>query len=121
MPSAMTPGTIYLLHYTLPSSRGHQHYLGWSEDHLRRLRRHQSGRGARETRIAVAEGVKLIMAQTWTGTPGLERRIKLWSRSRRAGFAGLCPMCDGGLSPPPELQAALGPGSMRRVVRASAA
>lgn len=70
MPSAHTPGTIYLLHYTLRTSRGHQHYLGWSEDPVRRWRQHRAGRGAQETRIAVAEGAKLIMAQTWSGTPG---------------------------------------------------
>jgi predicted GIY-YIG superfamily endonuclease len=117
----MTPGKIYLLHYTTPTSRGHQHYLGWSENPVRRLRRHQSGRGAQGTRIAVAEGAKLVMTQTWSGTPALERRIKVWSRSHRVGFAGLCPMCDRGMSLPADLHAALGVGSMKRILRASAA
>jgi hypothetical protein len=69
----------------------------------------------------VAEGVKLIMAQTWSGTPALERRIKLWSRSRRAGFSGLCPICSRESRLPPELEAALGPGSMKRIYRMLAA
>jgi predicted GIY-YIG superfamily endonuclease len=108
-------GSIYLLHYSKRTSRGHQHYLGWTEDLARRLRQHQIGRGAEETKIAVAEGAKLLMVQTWIGTRALESQIKTWSRSHRAGFAGLWPKCGRGKTLPPELEAALGPGSMRRI------
>jgi predicted GIY-YIG superfamily endonuclease len=120
MAGAAAQGTIYLLHYTKPTSRGRQHYLGWAKDPLRRLRRHRAGYGATDTRIAVAEGAGLVMAQTWSGTPSLERRIKEWRRARRAGFAGICPLCDGRDPWPPELAAALGAGSMTRVVSAPA-
>jgi predicted GIY-YIG superfamily endonuclease len=115
MPAANAPGTIYLLHYTVRTKRGRQHYLGWSDNPIERLRRHRSGRGATETKRAIAEGAKLVMAQTWHGTPALERKLKDWSRSRRAGFAGICPMCEGGTALPAELEAALGRGSMQRV------
>lgn len=118
---AGTVGTIYLLHYSKRTSRGHQHYLGWTEDPARRLRQHQTGHGAEATKVAVAEGAKLLMAQTWIGTRSLEWQIKTWSRSRRAGFAGLCPKCGHGKTLPPELEAALGPGSMRRIYFATAA
>lgn len=91
MPGAGAQGTIYLLHYTKPTSRGRQHYLGWAKDPVRRLQRHRAGYGATETKLAVAEGAGLVMAQTWTGTPALERRIKEWRRARRAGFADELP------------------------------
>jgi predicted GIY-YIG superfamily endonuclease len=108
-------GTIYLLHFTKPVGRGHRHYLGWSADPLRRLKRHQAGFGAQETKRALAEGARLIMVQTWPGTPRLEAQIKNWCRRHRVGFAGLCPKCAHGRTLPPDLQAALGPGSMRRI------
>jgi predicted GIY-YIG superfamily endonuclease len=121
MAAADTPGTIYLLHFTTPTERGRRHYLGWSERPTERLRQHQSGRGAAETRRAIADGAKLIMAQTWSGTPALERRLKDWSRSRRAGFAGLCPICQAGMPLPRELSGALGPGSMKRIYHSTSA
>src|SRR5579885_2387669 len=83
-------GTIYLLHYTKRTSRGRQHYLGWAKDPFRRLQRHRAGSGATDTKIVVAEGAAMVMAQTWPGTLALERRIKQWRRARRAGVAGIC-------------------------------
>jgi predicted GIY-YIG superfamily endonuclease len=121
MPGAGAQGTIYLLRYTKRTRRGRQHYLGWAKDPVRRLKRHRAGYGATETKIAVAEGAGLMMAQTRPGTPSLERRIKEWRRARRAGFAGICPICDGRDALPPEIEAALGPGSMKRVVSGRAA
>jgi hypothetical protein len=44
-----------------------------------------------------------------------KRELKDRSRSRRAGFAGLRPMCEGHRALPPKLEAALGPGSMKRI------
>lgn len=118
MRAADTPGTIDLLHYISRPKRGRQHYLGWPNNPGERMRRHQNGRGAAETRRAVAEGTKLIMVQTWLGTPALERKPKDWSRGRRAGFAGLCPICKGHPALPPQLGVALGPGSMKRIYHA---
>ena len=70
------PGTIYLVHFSARTSQRRQHYLGWSSDIERRFAQHRSGHGAQETRKAVAEGLGLTLAQTWAGTPILERRIK---------------------------------------------
>jgi hypothetical protein len=47
-----------------------------------------------ETRKAIAEGLKLTLAQTWRGTPADERRIKEERRRVRRGFASLCPFCE---------------------------
>lgn len=86
-------GTIYLIHFSARTMDGHQHYLGWSANVERRFARHRSGRAAQETRRAVSEGLKLTLAQTWSGTPAQERRIKEERRRVRRGFGCLCPFC----------------------------
>jgi predicted GIY-YIG superfamily endonuclease len=107
------PGTIYLLHYSGRTKQSHQHYLGWSADVERRYAQHLSGRGSGETKKAVAEGLTITMAQTWKGTPFLERRLKEWSRKGRKGFAGICPFCPKEDALPSELLSALGAPSLR--------
>jgi predicted GIY-YIG superfamily endonuclease len=92
-PADDAPGTIYLLHYSGRTKHRHQHYLGWSADVERRYAQHRSGRGSSETKKAVAEGLEITVAQTWKGTPLLERRLKEWSRKGCKGFAGICPFC----------------------------
>ncbi len=87
-PAPDARGTVYLVHFSDRTSENQQHYLGWSADVGRRFVQHASGRGAHETRKALAEGLKIMLAQTWSGTPDLERRIKLWSRCGAKGFAG---------------------------------
>jgi predicted GIY-YIG superfamily endonuclease len=108
-----TPGTIYLLHFSGKTKQGRQHYLGWSSNSEARLGRHRSGWGARETRKALAEGLKLTLAQTWNGTPRLERRLKEWSRAGNKGFSGICPFCSRQDALPPELASELGAPSLR--------
>lgn len=105
-------GTIYLLHYSSRTKRGRRHYLGWSADVERRYAQHRSGRGSGETKKAVAEGLKLTIAQTWNGTPLLERHLKEWSREGRKGFAGICPFCPREDVLPADLADALGPSSL---------
>jgi predicted GIY-YIG superfamily endonuclease len=102
-------GTVYLVHFSGRTSQNRQHYLGWSADIGRRFTEHTSGWGAHETRKACAEGLKVKLAQTWGGTPDLERRIKEWSRDGLHGFAGLCPYCDRGTKLPEALARELGP------------
>lgn len=63
--------TVYLVHFSGLTSQNRQHYLCWSADVGRRFARHTSGRGAYETRKAVAEGLKVMLTQTWSGTPDL--------------------------------------------------
>jgi len=112
-PGPDTPGTIYLLHFSGRTKRGHQHYLGWSRDVERRIRQHRSGTGAGETKKAVAEGLKLTVAQTWEGTPDLEKRLKEWHRRGRKAFSGICPFCPGDASLPLDLVRELGEASLR--------
>jgi predicted GIY-YIG superfamily endonuclease len=112
-PPPDAPGTIYLLHFSGRTKQGHQHYLGWSQDVERRIARHRAGAGAHETRKAVAEGLKLTVAQTWKGTPSLETRLKEWSRQGRKGFSGICPFCYGEEALPLSLARDLGEPSLR--------
>jgi predicted GIY-YIG superfamily endonuclease len=113
-PEPDAPGTIYLLHYSGETSQRHRHYLGWSSDAQARFRRHRSGSGAGETRRAVAQGLRLTQAQTWKGTPALEKRVKEWSRQGRKGFSGICPFCAGEATLPSDLARDLGEPSLRR-------
>lgn len=111
--NANAAGTVYLLHFSGRTSQGRQHYLGWARDANARLRRHRSGSGAGETRRALAEGLRLTQAQTWAGPPSLERRLKQWSREGRKGFAGICPLCPGAATLPPDLARDLGEATLR--------
>lgn len=106
-------GTIYLIHFSARTSQERQHYLGWSSDIEKRFAQHRSGHGSRETRKAVAEGLRLTLAQTWTGTPLLERRIKAWSRRGRKGFSGICPLCPGEEALTPDIVRGLGAPTLR--------
>jgi predicted GIY-YIG superfamily endonuclease len=107
-------GTVYLVHFSGRTRQNRQHYLGWSADVGRRFTEHASGRGAHATRKARAEGLKVKLAQAWSGTPDLERRIKEWSRDGAHGFAGLCPYCDRGTKLPEALARELGPADVHR-------
>lgn len=113
-------GTIYLIHFSSRTKQGRQHYLGWSANVMKRFAQHRAGRGAEETRKAVAEGLKLTLAQTWSGTPLQERRIKEERRRARRGFGCLCPFCDTHDDLATDLVRGLGPPtlSIRREPRA---
>ena len=99
--------------YSERTVENRQHYLGFSSDLQRRYGQHRSGWGANETRKTIAEGLTLTVAQTWKGTPALERRLKEWSRDGRRGFYRICPLCPRQDDLPPDLTRALGSPSMR--------
>jgi predicted GIY-YIG superfamily endonuclease len=101
-------GIIYLLHYSGQTAQGRRHYLGWTDDLERRYVEHRRGYGCRETSNAVAQGLKLTLAQTWRGTPRLEMRLRKWFRRHRENFDGICPFCGGGEGLPDTLQRELG-------------
>lgn len=110
-------GTVYLLHFSARTKRGHQHYLGWSSDVVKRFNRHRAGWGSNEARKALGEGLKITLAQSWSGTLADERRIKDECRSIRGGFACLCPYCDLEDERAAELVRGMGPPTTLRVVR----
>jgi predicted GIY-YIG superfamily endonuclease len=91
-PAPNARGVVYLVHFSGRTKQNRQHYLGFSSDLERRYRQHRLGWGATETKKAITEGLKLTVAQTWDGTPTLERRLKEWSKAGKKGFSGICPM-----------------------------
>ncbi len=79
---------VYLIHFEQPY-RHARHYLGYSHDVEARLRAHQAGTGARLMEVITAAGIPWHVAKVWpTGTPELERALKLWHSGVR-----LCPTC----------------------------
>ncbi len=112
-PAPDARGVIYLVHFSGRTKQNRQHYLGFSSNLERRYKQHRFGSGAKETKKAIAEGLKLTVAQTWQGTPTLERRLKEWSREGKKGFSGICPLCAGTDDLPRDLARDLGKPSMR--------
>ena len=119
-PAPDARGYVYLVHFSGRTKQGRQHYLGFSSNLERRYGQHRFGSGANETKKAIAEGLKLTVAQTWKGTPTLERRLKEWSRQGCKGFSGICPLCPREDDLPTDLARELGKPSMRVYHSASA-
>jgi predicted GIY-YIG superfamily endonuclease len=79
---------VYLLHFARPLASG-QHYVGWTSDLPKRIRRHASGTGAVETSRFAAAGIPFAIAQIWTGrTTAFEQQVK------RDGAPEQCPICQ---------------------------
>jgi len=83
---------VYLLHFDRPYGSGRygkaSHYLGTCTDLEARLQAHRCGRGARLIEVITAAGIGFVVARTWEGGRGLERRLKNRKNSPR-----LCPIC----------------------------
>ena len=88
MPAADTPGTIYLLHYTVRTKHGRQHYLGWSTNIEKRVALHRRGRGARLVAQALAAGIALDLVRVWPDADRAQERTL-----KRGGPKGYCPKC----------------------------
>jgi predicted GIY-YIG superfamily endonuclease len=112
-------GTVYLIHFSGRTVAGHQHYLGWTTDLAKRFARHRTGRGAEETKKALAEGLKLTLAQTWRGTLADEWRIKDERKRVKRGFGCLCPFCETEDELAADLVRGMGPPTLRVVHPAS--
>lgn len=84
--------TVYLLHFIKPISPDHtaQHYMGYTDDLLRRIEEHRAGRGSRLCEVAQERGIGFVLARTWPGDRRRERQLK-----RRKAGPRLCPLCKG--------------------------
>lgn len=84
--------TVYLLHFTQPISPDHtaQHYMGYTDDLLRRIQEHRAGRGSRLCEVAQERGIGFVLVRTWPGDRRRERQLK-----RRKEGPRLCPLCKG--------------------------
>lgn len=82
-------GTVYLLHFERPYHHA-RHYLGFTAEPVEeRIRRHQSGHGARLLAVIVKAGISFRLVRTWRGGRRLERRIK-----SLGGATRVCPICS---------------------------
>ena len=93
-PDKNVPGTVYLLHSTVPvGNERHQaqHYLGWvAQGGLEeRLKLHNAGKSHVRIVNAFREvGGELLLVRTWEGTGHLERYFK-----HRGHLKEHCPLC----------------------------
>lgn len=83
--------TVYLLHFDKPISDHHtcQHYIGKADDLDARIAEHRAGNGARLTQVALERDITFVVARTWNGSYGLEKRLKDQHNGPR-----LCPICN---------------------------
>jgi predicted GIY-YIG superfamily endonuclease len=81
-------GTVYLLHYERPFQGPMRHYLGWTTDLEKRLRKHREGTGSLTTRRAFEQGIAFELVRTWPGNGDLERKLKAQGAQTNA-----CPLC----------------------------
>ena len=81
---------VYLIHF---SSKLHhaQHYVGFVDGNLsRRIRRHQSGRGAKLLAAVTLHGIDWQVVRVWAdGDRDFERKLKNYKKARR-----FCPVCN---------------------------
>ena len=81
-------GTVYLIHFDQPY-RHARHYLGFSNDPIKRLDAHRASRGARLMQVVNAAGITWQCVRTWNGSRQDERRLKKYKAARL-----LCPLCS---------------------------
>ncbi len=81
-------GVVYLIHLSR-AYRHARHYLGWTQNLEQRLAEHRAGRGSPLLAAAVADGIELELAATWSGDRYDERRRHRMKNSP----ARLCPIC----------------------------
>jgi len=89
-------GTVYLLHFLEPIGNPSnpramaQHYIGVDQTG-KRIEVQTAGAGARIVAAVQAKGIGFVVAATWPGDRGLERRLK-----NRKCAPRFCPVCRGG-------------------------
>ncbi len=93
--------TVYLLHLNQPLPRGVNssgtaleagHYIGYTDDLLRRILEHAEGHGARFMQVCHERQIDFALARTWEGKGAdrsFERRLKNYKKAHL-----LCPICD---------------------------
>ncbi len=78
---------VYLIHLDTPLKHA-RHYLGFSEDLLKRLQRHHTGQGAAFMKAIAKEEISWHVSRIWDGNYELEQVLK-----RQHNASHLCPTC----------------------------
>lgn len=80
---------VYLLHFDPPYKHA-RHYIGYTDNLIRRLDEHRKGNGARLVQVALDAGHTFRVARIWPDAGrDIERRIK---RCKDADH--FCPICN---------------------------
>jgi predicted GIY-YIG superfamily endonuclease len=80
---------LYLLHFD-PRYLHAGHYLGYTQDLMKRFNLHLRGKGSPLVRAAVKNGSKVVLVRLWNEDGNAEQEIKRVVGSR----ARLCPVCN---------------------------
>jgi len=82
---------VYLLHFT-PQYKHAKHYLGWSDDVLRRIEQHLSGgrHASPLVQAALRAGSAVTLVRVW---PGADRTLEALLKRRKESTV-LCPLCN---------------------------
>lgn len=80
-------GTVYLLHFDRPLAHA-RHYMGWTNDLERRVRRHRTNSRPKLMQAVRAAGIEFTVARTWPGSRRRERQLK-----EQGGHSRHCPIC----------------------------
>ena len=84
-------GTVYLLHFARPL-HGIRHYVGWTTDLPKRIRRHAAAGGAAIPRLFAAAEIPFAIARLWPSETTLfERHI---IRRIHKDPTAWCPICE---------------------------
>lgn len=81
-------GIVYLLHFERKLKHA-QHYIGYTNDLAKRLKRHNDKQGSHLVAAVVKNGIGFILARTWENVDyAFERQLK-----KRKNTKYLCPIC----------------------------
>jgi predicted GIY-YIG superfamily endonuclease len=81
-------GIVYLLHFN-KKYKGTQHYICYTDDLDKRLKRHQAKQGSKFVATLLNADLSFVLARTWQDVDrSFERKLKRRKKSRQ-----LCPIC----------------------------
>lgn len=78
---------VYILHFNQAYKHA-RHYIGYTEQPVRRIAHHRAGTGARLTQVLKEHGIGFVVARVWVGDKTLERKL------HKRGGSRLCPVCN---------------------------
>lgn len=82
-------GFVYLIHFEHKLHHA-QHYIGYTDNVERRMKRHREGNGSKLISAITKVGIAWELVRVWEGDRTLERKLKNRKKAR-----DLCPICRG--------------------------
>ena len=86
----MSQSAVYLLHFARPYKHA-RHYLGYTSDLNKRLKRHARGDGSPLIKAVIQARIQITLVRVWYGVDGnYEQHLKKTKNASR-----FCPYCGG--------------------------